>query len=118
MRQPGLTNNHGRNTMKTNYSAIRAAVKRLDEARDDLRKIANLRMGMISGMPSIADENAEFRAALADLNRLVSAALANNCRRATILEVLDGEHITTELVNDHFEQRENERDWERENARL
>ena len=96
--------------MKTNYAKIDSAVTRLAEARSELRKIANLRMGMISGMPSIDEENTEFEAALADLLSLVRNAINSNARMATLLEHLDGELVTTELVTREIETRE----WARE----
>lgn len=98
--------------MKTNYAKIDSAVTRLAEARADVRKIASLRMGMISGMPSIDEENAEFEAALAYLVKLVRTAIANNARLSTLLEHLDGELITTEIVKSEIQERE----WSRESV--
>jgi hypothetical protein len=97
-------------TMKTNYAKIDSAVTRLTEARAELRKIANLRMGMISGMPSIDEENAEFEAALADLTKLVRNAIDSNARLSTLLEHLDDELVTTEMVTRVMQDRE----WARE----
>jgi hypothetical protein len=97
--------------MKTNYAKIDSAVTRLEQARADVRKIAGYRMGMISGMPSIDDENAEFEAALADLVKLVRNAIANNARLSTLLEHLDGELVTTEIVKNVMSEREFEREY-------
>lgn len=96
--------------MKTNYVKIDSAVTRLSEARADVQKIASLRMGMISGMPSIDDENAEFELALADLVKLVRNAIVNNARLSTLLEHLNGELVTTEIVKSEMQERE----WSRE----
>lgn len=49
--------------MKTNYTAIKKALTRLDEDRTELNKIANLRIGVISGGPDIHEEREEFDAA-------------------------------------------------------
>ncbi|MDH4318866.1 MAG: hypothetical protein OEV64_10785 [Desulfobulbaceae bacterium] len=97
--------------MKINYAKIDAAVKRLAAARHELRKVSNLRMGMISGMPSIDDENAEFESALADLKILVQAAIDGNSRLSVLLGHLDGELVTTEMVKNEIQERE----WAREN---
>ena len=98
--------------MKTNYQKIDAAVVRLSEARAEVRKVASYRRGMISGMPSIDEENAAFDAALADLVRLVRGAVSNGARLTTLLEHLDGELVTTEIVKNEMQERE----WAREQA--
>lgn len=101
--------------MKTDYTAIKKALARLDEARTELNKIANLRIGVISGGPNITDERNEFDSARLELERLVRQAISNNCRLSYLLEILDGEITVTPLVKSVIEDRENDREWKREN---
>ena len=50
-----------------------------------------MRIGVISGGPSIASESTAFDAAVEDLRRMVVAACEAGARLSKILEVLDGE---------------------------
>lgn len=95
--------------MKTNYSKIRAALKDLDEARTELNKIARLRIGMISGGPSIAEESAEFERCSKTLVRLVRQAIANGCRLSRLQEVCGDEIVVSGMVRDAIDEREYER---------
>ncbi len=101
--------------MKTNYTTIKRALARLDEARVELNKIANLRIGVIFGGPDIHDERNEFDSARLALERLVRQAISNNCRLSYLLGILDGEITVTPLVKSAIEDRDNDREWKREN---
>lgn len=97
--------------MKTNYTAIKRALARLDEARTELNKIANLRIGVISGGPDIADARHAFDSARLELQGLVEQAIKNNCRLSYLLEILAGEITVTPLVDEAIYDRENDREW-------
>jgi hypothetical protein len=98
---------------KTNYKKIELAVERVIKAREELNKIANLRIGVISGGPSIDEENKEFNEALNDLLPMVKAAVKQNCQKDALLKRLNGDHVSISLAKELIKDREFEKEYER-----
>ena len=92
--------------MHTNYTEIRASVKRLAEARAELQKYSKLNIGVISGGFDMTDCNAEFDTALKELVSQVQKAIAGGARLSYLRDQLDGELCTTRLVNEVIDQRQ------------
>ena len=101
--------------MKTDYAKIDAAMDRLNSAWADVNRIASLRIGMISGGPSIDEEQSEAQTAFNALSALVEQALANGCREKRILEALRGNKFHSEMVREHFDAKRFDREWEKMN---
>ena len=76
---------------RTNYKKMAAAVATVDRTREEMNRIARMRIGVISGGPSIHAENAAFDAAVEDLRKIVVQACEGGARFSKVLEVLDGE---------------------------
>ena len=95
--------------MKNDYTKIDAAVSRLAKARSNLARKYSLNMGLISGMASADDEKKELAKSLSRLVELTQTAINNNARLSTLLTHLDGELVTTEMVNIEIFDRESKK---------
>ena len=89
--------------MATNYKKIEAAVDRLTMAWNENNRIASLRIGMISGGPSIHEELVEAQAAFDALTALVQQALDSGCREARMFEVVKESKLHRDMVQEHFD---------------
>lgn len=76
--------------MRTDYKAIHKAFVELDDAALEMNRVASLRIGMISGGPSIDQENEEFYRCLNVAKKLVSDAIANGSRLSRLLAECNG----------------------------
>ena len=103
--------------MKTNYAKIEKAIDRLLSAQAEVRKVASLRIGMISGGPSIDEENAEAKEAWNELEVLVRTALENGCREKVMLEAVRENKFFSAMVAEHFDKIRFDREWESMRAR-
>jgi len=56
--------------MENNYRKLAVLVRELDEARKEMNKVARARIGVISGGPSIDEENRAFDLACTALSSL------------------------------------------------
>lgn len=84
--------------MRTNYKQITSAMDRLIHARNRVNRIAQLRMNMIHGGPSIASENAEYDAARNQLRALVEIALTNGCRISRLTAAVNNDLSVADLI--------------------
>ena len=73
-------------------------VDRVNEARDEHRKIASLRTGMISGGPSIDDESRELDNAVNELIEGTCRILANNGRISNVKSIVGREIATEDII--------------------
>ena len=98
--------------MKTNYKAITRALSELDAAAKEMNKVASLRIGMISGGPSIDRENAEFYSALSVAKNLVTTAIDNGARLSKLWSVCSGyNRQVSYMVKEAIQNKELDREY-------
>ena len=84
--------------MKNNYRKLSQLLQDVDEARAEVNKIAQMRIGVISGGPSIDEEKREFDRAAKVLIEATKKIISNGGRISKIKVILGGEILTRGLI--------------------
>jgi hypothetical protein len=90
--------------VKIDYKKIELAVKRMALASQEVRRVASLRVGMISGGPGIEEENAEATTAYNELLVLVVGALESGAMESRLMVAIeDAPGRIIEIARNHYD---------------
>ena len=100
---------------KVNYTAIKAALRRVEEARHECDWRSNFNKGVITGGIDMTEANAIFDVAHKTLMALVETAIGNGARLSYLMHVIRNERQAVQIVTDEIQNRELEKRYQKEN---
>lgn len=99
--------------MKNDYQKLAKVLDELSDAESKFNRIANLRIGVISGAPSIDEDRERLDVAMDEAERLVFQFCQNGARLSKLMDFVSDWRLLKEIVDDEAANRR----FEKENRR-